>query len=262
MAFICIRLTLRACLKILSRAGSLKAGQTSEHQTGHSGIDHRFTGGWQPFVVLAQTPIASQPAERPFHDPASRENLEALDIVVSFDNLQDPMADVFDPSHQWASIAAIRPNQTQAGELVFGLSEIEQGIGPGATSRLRMFLGKSMKAGLKPSESAKQWIPFKKYALVKLEHWDEPKSHRIAVFYLARDGAAAVLHFPTNNYGRVVGFNVDRLGEELIELGFRLAGKSQEPRVDLRIYNDQAFFDTLFDLVMQTVNDLETTLQE
>ena len=31
------------------------------------------------------------------------------------------------------------------------LSEIEQGIGPGATSRLRIFLGKSMKAGLKPS---------------------------------------------------------------------------------------------------------------
>ena len=84
----------------------------------------------------------------------------------------------------------------------------------------------------------------------------------MAVFYLTKNGTSGKLLFPTGNYGRVVGFNVDWLTEELIELGFRLAGKSQEPIVDLRIYNDQAFFDALFDLVMQTVSDLEATLQE
>ncbi len=119
-----------------------------------------------------------------------------------------------------------------------------------------------MKAGLRPSSSAKQWIPFKQYGLFKLDRWEEPRPHKITVFYLLRDGAEYKLGFPTSYYyANVVGFNVDRLIEELLDLGFRLEGKNQEPRLDLRMYNDQAFFDALFDLVMQTLSELEGTLQ-
>lgn len=143
------------------------------------------------------------------------------------------------------------------------LGNIEEEIGPGATSRLRMFLGKCMKAGLKPSPTAKQWIAFKQYGLFKLDHWDEPRSHNIAVFYLSRDGSEHRLSFPTSYYyANVVGFNVDRLIEELLELGFRLEGKNQEPRIDLRMHNDQVFFNALFDLVMQTSDELEGTLHQ
>jgi uncharacterized protein (TIGR02391 family) len=144
------------------------------------------------------------------------------------------------------------------------LSKIEETIGPGATSRLRMFLGKCLKEiGLKPSASAKQWIAFRRYALYKPDHWDEPRSHSIAVFYLVATGPEYSLYFSTNYYyANVVGFNVDRLIEELTELGFRLRGKNQEPRVELRMHNDQIFFDELFNLVARTADELEETLQQ
>lgn len=142
------------------------------------------------------------------------------------------------------------------------LGSIEEEIGPGATSRLRMFLGKCMKAGLKPSPHARQWIPFRQYGLYKPDHWDEPKSHSIAVFYLSKHGSEHKLSFPTHSYYRnVVGFNVDRLIGELLELGFRSVGKNQEPRIDLRMHSDEVFFDTLLNLVTQTLNELEGTLQ-
>ena len=101
------------------------------------------------------------------------------------------------------------------------LRKIEQGIGPGNTSRLRMFLGKCMKTGIRPSVSAKEWIPFRKLALVKYDNWDEPKAHNIAVFYLTGHESGQTIQFPTNYYySRVIGFNVDRLIDELSELGF------------------------------------------
>lgn len=144
------------------------------------------------------------------------------------------------------------------------LSNIEKAIGPGATSRLRMFLGKCMKElGLRPSTSAKQWIPFRRYAFYKPENWIEPKPHAIAVFYIVSAGTEPSLSFPTSYYYRnVVGFNVDRLINELTDLGFLLVGKNQEPRIDLRISNDQRFFDTLFELVLRTGDELEETLQQ
>lgn len=143
------------------------------------------------------------------------------------------------------------------------LGKIEEMIGPGAMSRLRMFLGKCLrKVGLRPSTSATQWIPFKRYALYKQENWEEPKPHSTAVFYLLATGTEYGLSFPTNYYSNVVGFNVDRLVEETTELGFQLRGKNQEPRVDFLMHNDQGFFDALFDLVVRTANALEDTLQQ
>jgi uncharacterized protein (TIGR02391 family) len=142
------------------------------------------------------------------------------------------------------------------------LASFEGKGGPGAASRLRMFLGRCMRIGLSPSASAKQWIPFKRYGLVKFPRWDEPRPHNFAVFYLVVDGSGHSLHFSTNYYySNVVGFNVDRLIEELTEIGFRLVGKGQEPRVHLQMHNDQAFFDALLDSISRTVDELEATLQ-
>jgi uncharacterized protein (TIGR02391 family) len=141
------------------------------------------------------------------------------------------------------------------------LSEVEEAIGPGAASRLRMFLGKCVKLGLKPSTSAKQWIPFRRYGLVKFKNWDEPRPNPIPMFYLLSEVQG--LHFSTNSYySYVIGFNVDQLSEELAELGFRLTGKNREPRIGFQMCNDQAFFDALFDLVARTADELEETLQQ
>lgn len=141
------------------------------------------------------------------------------------------------------------------------LSKVEETLGPGATSRLRMFLGKCVRElGLRPV-TAKQWIPFRKYALYQPEHWEEPKPHSIAVFYLIATGP--YLHFSMGYYYvNVVGFNIDRLIEELTELGFHPVGKNQEPRIDLQVLNDQSFFDALFDLVVRVADELGETLQQ
>jgi uncharacterized protein (TIGR02391 family) len=143
------------------------------------------------------------------------------------------------------------------------LGDMEQDIGPGAMSRLRSFLGKCVEKGLKASSSPKYSIPFKWYAFTKLSWWNEPKQHRIPIFYISTGASRHTLHFPVNEYyAYVVGFDVDQLTEELTELGFRPAGKNRNPTIDLRICNDQTFFDTLFDLVVRTADDLEDTLQQ
>lgn len=144
------------------------------------------------------------------------------------------------------------------------LRKIEEAIGPGATSRLRVFLGKSVRdVGLKPSTSAKQWIPFRRYCLYKADQWEEPKPHPIPVFYLMATGTECGLQFPMSYYYvKVVGFNADRLTEELAEIGFRPTGKNQEPQADLRVHNDQAFVDAVLDAVMRTANELEETLRQ
>ena len=148
-------------------------------------------------------------------------------------------------------------------KLEAALVKIEEVIGPGATSRVRVFLGKALKdLVLRPSTSAIEWMPFRRHCLYRAANWDQPKPHRIAVFYLVVAGNDYGIHFPTAYYyENVVGFNVDRLTEELTELGFWLKGKRAEPYIDLTLRNDQAFFDALFDLVARTVDELDSTLQ-
>jgi uncharacterized protein (TIGR02391 family) len=145
------------------------------------------------------------------------------------------------------------------------LSKIEKEIGPGATSRLRLFLGKCIsEVGLKPSSTATQWLPFRKHALYQADGWEAPKAHAIPVFYLQVESSTKMrLYLPLSSYyARVEGFSVDQLYEESTELGFQLLGKDQEPHADLRVHNDQHFFDAVFDLVKRTARELEMTLQQ
>jgi uncharacterized protein (TIGR02391 family) len=144
------------------------------------------------------------------------------------------------------------------------LAQIEEAVGPGAAGRLRVFLGKTLQdIGLAPSTSAKQWIPFKRHCLYKADDWDEPKPHRIAVFYLVSTEKEYGISFPViYYYEQVVGFNVDRLTEELAEMGFTLMGQGREPTIDLKVRNDQGFFDALLRLVARTVDELQATLQQ
>lgn len=143
------------------------------------------------------------------------------------------------------------------------LLKIENGIGPSATIRFRSFLGKCLETGLKPSTSAKIWIPFRRYAFTKFDWWEEPKPHRIPMFYIGVEERQHSLQFPVSDYfAYVVGFDPDPLVEELADLGFRPAGKHRNPTVALKMHNDQAFFDALFDIVVRTADEFEDTLQQ
>jgi uncharacterized protein (TIGR02391 family) len=155
------------------------------------------------------------------------------------------------------------PTDVFPENLEAALLKIEEGIGAGAASRLRVFLAKVHRdLGLRPSTSATNWIPFRRHCLYKPSNWEEPKPHRIAVFY-ALAGDESGLLFPTHYYYRnVVDFSVDRLVEEATDLGFWLSGKNQEPKVDLQKRNDESFFEGLYDLVVRTVDELDATLQD
>lgn len=142
------------------------------------------------------------------------------------------------------------------------LSEVEETVGPGAASRLRMFLGKCVRAGIQPTND-KGWIPFRSPALVKYDRWDRPKPHRIPVFHLYPGKSGRGIAFGVQRYhSKVVGFDVSSLTEQLLALEFQIAGTRKDLRVSLRFHNDQEFFDALFDLVAQTAEELAETLEE
>jgi uncharacterized protein (TIGR02391 family) len=142
------------------------------------------------------------------------------------------------------------------------INDVEQGIGPSAASQFRAFLGKCLRIGIKPSKTSKQWIPFKRYAFVKYEHWEEPRRYRIPMFYITAGGSSFELEFSVNTYySIIIGFDLEPLVEELTELGFRPYGKKRNLIIDLRMNNDQTFFDSLFDLVVRMSDELEETLR-
>lgn len=142
------------------------------------------------------------------------------------------------------------------------ISEVEASVGPGAASRLRMFLGKCIKIGVEPG-SAEGWIPFKAYGLVKYDRWEEPRSHSIPVFHLYPHSNGRGLAFVVQKYhAKVVGFDLENLTEELTELGFPTFGQRRDLRIDLRFANDQEFFTQLYELVARTSGELEETLHE
>lgn len=144
------------------------------------------------------------------------------------------------------------------------LDRAEEAVGPGAASRLHGFLARCVsQLGLNPTSSAKQWMPFRRHALYKAHNWDEPKPHGVAVFYLVVAGRRRDLHFPVNQYHIAVeGFNVDRLSEELMDLGFYPRGKNQEPTADLRVHNSRDLFGALFDVVAWVTDEFEETLRQ
>jgi len=83
------------------------------------------------------------------------------------------------------------------------LSEAEKLVGTDMASRLRAFVSKCIMIGLKPQAAAKQWIPFRRYALVQYRHWPEPKPYLVTVFYLVRREEIG-LQFPVNSYLGIV----------------------------------------------------------
>ncbi|RME58914.1 TIGR02391 family protein [Candidatus Parcubacteria bacterium] len=141
------------------------------------------------------------------------------------------------------------------------LSKIETAIGATATSRLRVFLHKCIRIGIRPSPTSTQRIHFTKYAMSQLETWENPQPRKSSVFSLNIANERYTISFPTSYYYRyVVGFNVEQLIDELGNLGFSPEGKKQEPTINLRVVNSEKFFESLFELVERVAMELEDTL--
>jgi uncharacterized protein (TIGR02391 family) len=142
------------------------------------------------------------------------------------------------------------------------IDNLEGAIGPGAARRLHGFLGRCVSdLRLRPEPAASQSIPFRRHALYKPSWWDEPKAHPVAIFYLSVYETRRVIQFPVNqSHTSVVGFNTDRLSDELAELGFYPHGTNMDPNVDLGMHNDQEFLDALFAIVSRVAGEFEDTL--
>jgi hypothetical protein len=70
-------------------------------------------------VVFAEPTGAAQPCEGSFHDPATRQQLEAMDRFVVFDDLQPSAAarpQAAHPLHECAGIATVGPDASQPAE--------------------------------------------------------------------------------------------------------------------------------------------------
>ncbi|HEY0606306.1 MAG TPA: TIGR02391 family protein [Herpetosiphonaceae bacterium] len=141
------------------------------------------------------------------------------------------------------------------------LADVEKTSGVPVANRLRSFIAKCIKVGLIPSETGKQWIPFKRTALMQYDTWPKPKSHLLPVFYLITTSKEQGIWFPVNQYYRlVINFNLDNLQKQLRLLGFQPFGKAHEPYFTLRPHTDQSFFEKLTDLVLRVEREVDDTL--
>jgi len=85
-----------------------------EHQVDHRNLDHGLAVFHTGFIVLAQSPISAKPCKRSLDDPSLGQHLKALDVIVSLDDRQQPLAQVPGPCDQLPGIAAISPDQRQS----------------------------------------------------------------------------------------------------------------------------------------------------
>jgi uncharacterized protein (TIGR02391 family) len=141
------------------------------------------------------------------------------------------------------------------------LTMIEQQIGEEVAGRIRIFLGRCQKLGLK-SVSAKSSLPFRTYALQIRDDWIEAKPHHVTLFYLMANEKNPSFWFPVDlYYSTVVGLDTNAIAQQLRALGFYpTGGKSRDYRLNLRDKNDPAFFEELYTLVEQIYGQFAATL--
>jgi hypothetical protein len=77
----------------------------------HAYLNHSLAMLGAPFVIFAQTSVASKPSECTFNNPTTGKYDEALLVLRTFDNLQKPIAEVFDPLQKPTGIPSISPNE-------------------------------------------------------------------------------------------------------------------------------------------------------
>lgn len=83
------------------------------HQIRHGQIDHRFAGFGQCFIVFTQASVFPKPRKGSLHHPSARQHHKPMEIVVAFDDLQNPMSEFLNPLDEFPGISTICPDQGQ-----------------------------------------------------------------------------------------------------------------------------------------------------
>src|SRR5208337_2541405 len=95
-----------------------ESSQSAELDSDHGDKDPGFGTGLGGRRIIKKTPLAHQPAEGAFHDPAARQHFEAHRGIGAFDDLDRQLgAESLDPvGERFAGVAAIYPQDAQPGE--------------------------------------------------------------------------------------------------------------------------------------------------
>lgn len=159
-------------------------------------------------------------------------------------------------------VAAIPTQEVIPDNIQQVIVELEKATTPIVGKRARIFVSKYLKEGLQPRFSSKQWLSFRKYTWVKLDHWETAKVHPITVFYLLSLENEQGIWMPINQYYRnVVGFKSEQTIEHLKILNFQTSGKFQDYYLNLQKHNTQAFFDDLFKEIKQITDQFNSILK-
>ncbi|MBX3054968.1 MAG: TIGR02391 family protein [Anaerolineae bacterium] len=137
------------------------------------------------------------------------------------------------------------PSTTFPESIEKAISLTEQMVNLAAAQRLRLFLSHCYQNGLEPrSSKSTYWIPFKRETLQRMEQWDEARFHPLTLFYLYADEKKPGLYVPINQYyTRVVGLDIEPLGNTLKQVGFYTHGKYRDYQASFVEQNSQVFFE-------------------
>ena len=104
-----------------------ESSQSAELNSDHGDIDPTLGTGHGGFVVAHQSPLAHQPAEGSLHDPAARQDFEALGGVRAIDDLDRQLgAESLDPLGEGIAGVATQILVLSMGILFSTLHEIMQ----------------------------------------------------------------------------------------------------------------------------------------
>ena len=95
---------------IILMLGLLCSSQTAEQDVSQAQVDVGAAAGKGGFVFTAEQSVTTQPFERAFHDPAVRENLEPLHVLIALHDPQIPAELLPRRFHQFASVAPVGPD--------------------------------------------------------------------------------------------------------------------------------------------------------
>ena len=130
--------------------------------------------------------------------------------------------------------------------------EVAEILEPSVTQRLELFLDRLKEIGIFRTEG-KQYLPYKARVRYHAAHWDKPRPHHVAIFYLLKWENPA-LGFNSGGLQSIPGLEVEDLEAQLERSGCtRVAAKSYRIRLNLTERNDQATFDRLFDILADLI---------
>ena len=155
------------------RRSSRRPCQPTQHNATHRPVDHRLRRLRQSLVVFAEPPRQTQPRERPFHHPSSRQDLEpawlllqpiAPKLPVSVVGYLDPPSSLlFSPLAETARVRPVGPNQLHPGQVVLQVSSANNRLPPSWSGR---FAPWTRAAKTSPFVSTRMWRlrPAKRFA--------------------------------------------------------------------------------------------------